>query len=95
MSNALIEPNPLNASPTPKKPPARSQSESDGVSQGVVKLLYSRKEAAFALGISIRALDYLLSRESIKARRMGSRVLIHRDDLVKWAARDHLDSVAA
>jgi excisionase family DNA binding protein len=78
-----------------KKPPVSWRRDEEHHSQGVVKLLYSRKEAAYALGISIRALDYLLSRRSIKARRIGARVLIHRDDVLKWASQDHSSSVAA
>lgn len=86
---------PPHINPLQNKPPAGWRDETEHVSQGITKLLYSRKEAAFALGISLRALDYLLSRRSIKTRRIGARVLIHRDDLVKWASHDHVSPVAA
>lgn len=81
-----------------RKPPVGWRDDRDDTnrsSQAIVKLLYSRKEAAFALGISVRALDYLLSSRSIKTRRIGARVLIHRDDLLQWASRDHFNSVVA
>ena len=40
------------------------------------RLLYSRKEAAYLLSLSSRSLDYLIEKRHIKARRIGSRVLI-------------------
>ena len=95
MSNTVPESKFLASSASQKKMPTSWREHTDNSSQEVLKLLYSRKEAAFALGISLRALDYLVSRRSIKVRRVGARVLIHRDDLVKWASHDHLNSVAA
>lgn len=95
MSTTTPDSNLQHVNPMQKKPPSGLRREEEFDSQAVVKLLYSRKEAAYALGISIRALDYLLSRRSIKTRRIGARVLIHREDLVKWASQDHLNSVAA
>lgn len=86
----LLQPN-----PSEKKPPLAWHEDADRYVQNIAKLLYSRKEAAFALGISIRALDYLLAGKSIQSRRIGARVLIHRDDLMKWASRDHSKPVAA
>jgi excisionase family DNA binding protein len=92
MSNPISNTRLPHINPLQKKPPTGSGEHN---AQGIIKLLYSRKEAAYALGISIRALDYLLSSRSIKARRIGARVLIHRDDLFKWASQDHHNSVAA
>jgi excisionase family DNA binding protein len=42
----------------------------------VVKLLYSRQEAAYALGISVRSVDYLIANKKLLVRRLGGRVLI-------------------
>jgi excisionase family DNA binding protein len=95
MSNIVGESNIPHSSLSQKKPSASWREHTENSAQGALKLLYSRKEAAFALGISLRALDYLLSRRSIKIRRIGARVLIHRDDLVKWASQDHVSSLAA
>jgi excisionase family DNA binding protein len=95
MSTAIPESTSQHVNVQLRKPPSGWREDTTQSSAGVVKLLYSRKEAAYALGISIRALDYLLSRRSIKTRRIGARVLIHRDDLTTWASRDHLSSVAA
>ena len=53
------------------------------------KLLVSRHEAAYRLSISRRALDYLIADGTIKVRRIGSRVLIPKQVLLKFAATDH------
>ena len=41
---------------------------------GVKKLLYTKREAAFALGISVRSIDYLIATKQLEARRIGGRV---------------------
>lgn len=48
-------------------------------------LLLGRREAAEALGISLRLLDYLVSRGELPARRIGRRVCIPRSELEKFA----------
>jgi excisionase family DNA binding protein len=53
------------------------------------KLLFSREEAAAALSISIRSLDYLIANKELSARRIGTRVLIQAADLRKFARGDH------
>jgi excisionase family DNA binding protein len=53
------------------------------------RLLYPRKEAAFQLGLSVRNLDYRILKGTIRARRVGSRVLVPHEELVKFASRDH------
>jgi hypothetical protein len=95
MADRIVQPNSLRPNPLEKKPPMRWHEDAGGHTQNIAKLLYSRREAAFALGISIRALDYLLAGKSIQTRRIGARVLIHRDELIKWASRDHSKPVAA
>ena len=51
------------------------------------QLLVSRREAAQALGISLRLLNYLVSRGELPARRIGRRVCIARSELEKFARR--------
>lgn len=57
------------------------------------RLLYGRKEAAHQLSISVRSLDYLIAEGRLRPRRIGGRVLIHHDDLVRLAARGDSDSM--
>ena len=49
------------------------------------RLLYPRNEAAYQLGISVRALDYLIANSEIAVRRVGGRVLIPASALVAFA----------
>jgi excisionase family DNA binding protein len=60
----------------------------------IARLLYPRKDAAHMLGISVRALDYLIANKKINFRRIGSRVLIHHRELEKFASANHYESVA-
>jgi hypothetical protein len=55
----------------------------------VAKILYSRKEASYALSISVRSLDIALAAGQMKFRRIGRRVLIAADELARYARRDH------
>jgi excisionase family DNA binding protein len=52
-------------------------------------LLYSKKEAARLLSVSIRTIDYLLSRQELESRKLGKRVLIPRHALEKFSRSDH------
>jgi hypothetical protein len=52
------------------------------------RLLFDRKSAAAAIGISIRGLDYLIATGKIRIRRLGKRVLVPRSELERLAARD-------
>ena len=47
-------------------------------------LAFSRREAADALGISLRMLDYLLADGKIRGRRLGRRVLIPRAEVEQF-----------
>ena len=49
------------------------------------KILLSRRDAARALSISIRTLDYMIARGQLAARKVGSRVLIPRAALERFA----------
>ena len=55
---------------------------------GGERLLYDRKSAALALGISIRGLDYLIAEGKVRVRRLGKRVLVPRAELERLAAKD-------
>lgn len=50
------------------------------------QLLINRKEAAHALGISLRLLDYMIAHGEVAVRRVGRRVLIARAELEKFAS---------
>jgi excisionase family DNA binding protein len=49
-------------------------------------LLLGRKEAAAALGICLRMLDYMIAHGEMAVRRVGRRVLIPRVELEKFAS---------
>jgi excisionase family DNA binding protein len=72
-----------------KKGPARAE-----LSVGD-KLLIGRREAAAALSISQRALDYLVANKQLQVRRIGSRVLIPRSELLRFVRVDHPDPIAS
>jgi hypothetical protein len=50
--------------------------------------LVSRKNAAVALAISIRALDYIIQAGRLPVRRIGGRILIPISDLKRFTALD-------
>jgi excisionase family DNA binding protein len=58
------------------------------------KVLLSKKEAAQALSISLRSLEYLIARNELSTRRVGRRVLIPMAVLHKFAQHDHAESIA-
>ena len=53
------------------------------------KVLYTKREAAQLLSISVRSLDYLIVSRQLTARHVGRRVLIHRDAIEQFARLDH------
>lgn len=52
------------------------------------KILYTRKEAAARLSISVSTLDCAIRRGMLKVTHKGSRVLIHATELDKFGRRD-------
>ncbi len=58
------------------------------------KFLFARKEAAHALGISIRSLDYLIAGKHLETRRIGKKVLVTRAALVAFASGNHYGSMS-
>jgi hypothetical protein len=65
----------------------------DEIGQRVEKLLYSRRDAAHALSISIRSLDYLVERGELPTKRIGKKVLIPGPDLRRFARGDHPEAL--
>jgi excisionase family DNA binding protein len=53
------------------------------------KFLYTKREAARLLSISLRSIDYLIFSQQLPTRRIGRRVLVHRDAIEQFARRDH------
>jgi hypothetical protein len=58
------------------------------------KLLYDRKNAAHALSISIRSLDYLIARGEFETRRIGKKVLIPASELRKFSQANHFAPIS-
>jgi hypothetical protein len=59
----------------------------------VKKLLYSRRDAAEALSLSIRSVDYLITTRRLSTRRIGSKILIPAREIQRFAREDHPDAV--
>ena len=59
----------------------------------VTRLLYSRKEAARQVSLSIRSIDYYLAQGEFQTRRIGKKVLITHASLVKFAQGNHFGPV--
>jgi hypothetical protein len=55
----------------------------------VPKLLYSRKEAAHAISVSVRSIDAYVRAGRLKIRKIGGRILIPIESLTSFASRDH------
>jgi hypothetical protein len=48
----------------------------------------SRKEGAYQLSLSIRAVDYLIAERRLQTRKIGGRILIPHDELIRFARAD-------
>jgi excisionase family DNA binding protein len=57
------------------------------------RLLYTRKEAARQLSISVRSLDYLIATKQLATRRLGKRVMIPHSELVRFARAHHFEPI--
>jgi hypothetical protein len=62
---------------------------------GVEKLLYSRRDTAEALCLSIRSVDYLITTGRLSTRRIGGKILIPTSAVRRFAREDHPESVRA
>jgi excisionase family DNA binding protein len=58
------------------------------------QLLYSVPQAARVLGLSPRLVWAFVASNRLKTRRIGTRVLVHRRELEKFALRDHETKLA-
>ena len=63
--------------------------------QGVEKLLYSRRDTAEALCLSIRSVDYLITTGRLSTRRIGGKILIPATAVRRFAKEDHPEFVRA
>jgi hypothetical protein len=61
--------------------------------RSVEKLLYSRRDTAEALSLTIRSIDYLITTGRLSARRVGGKILIPASAVRRFAREDHPDSV--
>lgn len=61
----------------------------------VEKLLYSRRDAAEALSLSIRSIDYLITTKRLITRRVGGKILIPVGAVRRFAKEDHPEFVRA
>jgi hypothetical protein len=55
-------------------------------------LLYGRKTAAKRLDVSLRTVDYALSRGEFETKKIGSRRMITNRSLKSWASKNHYGS---
>lgn len=78
-----------------KKSLQRAGQSHAGKSGNVEKLLYSRKDAAFALSLSMRSIDYLIAGKHLLTRRIGNRILIPADEIRRFARANHFGSIAS
>jgi hypothetical protein len=63
--------------------------------QSVEKLLYSRRDTAEALSLSVRSVDYLITAGRLPMRRVGGKILIPAGAVRRFAREDHPESVRA
>jgi hypothetical protein len=52
------------------------------------KLLYSRKETAEALCLSVASIDMMIARGLLRAQHKGARVLVHRDEIARVSLKE-------
>jgi hypothetical protein len=65
-----------------------SATSSTETSPAPPRLLYSRKECAYQLSLSMRALDYLIAAGRLRTRKIGGRILIAHDELIRFSRAD-------
>lgn len=54
-----------------------------------MKLMFSRRETAATLSVSLRMVDMLIGNKQLVARRVGRRVLVPLQSLEQFVRRDH------
>ena len=65
----------------------------NNMKEDVEKLLYSRRDAAKALSLSIRSIDYLIAMGRLTMRRIGGKILIPTSAVRRFAREDHPESI--
>jgi hypothetical protein len=63
------------------------------MSDATEKFLFTRKEAAFSLGLSPRSVDYLIEGKKLETRRIGAKVLVTRESLRLYARSNHPEAI--
>jgi hypothetical protein len=63
------------------------------MTQKIEKLLYSRQNAAEALSLSVRSIDYLITTRRLPMRRVGGKVMIPASAVRRFAREDHPERV--
>jgi hypothetical protein len=59
------------------------------MAQTIEKLLYSRRNAAEALSLSVRSIDYLITTRRLPMRRVGGKIMIPASAIRRFADSDH------
>ena len=59
------------------------------ISPDTPKLLFTRKECAYSLGLSLRSVAFLLKSGQLGFKNYGSKILIPHQELVKFSKKDH------
>lgn len=59
----------------------------------IEKFRFTREEAAFSLGLSIRSIDYLISTRRLDSLRDGGRIFIPRESLRRYALAHHTEPI--
>jgi hypothetical protein len=59
----------------------------------VEKFLFKRSEAAYSLGLSIRSIDYLITKGELAVRHVGSKRLVPRESLRLFARGHHPEAL--
>lgn len=79
------------------KKPCRSTStaRSSATLTHLPRLLYSRTEAAFQWSLSVRAVDYGIAAGTIRVRRIGGRIMITRQELLRYAGVDQIEPITS
>ena len=56
----------------------------------VEKLMYSKTDAALLLSVSVRTIENLIANKELACRKIGKRVLIAHDVLLRFTRADHV-----
>lgn len=65
------------------------------MADSVEKLLYSRRDTAEVLSLSIRSVDYLITSGRLSVRGVGGKILIPATAVKRFATEDHPELVRA